>query len=433
MGRSTSRDRRDRGRSRSRDRGEKKKRRPPTPANYKSRTRKASYQRVSDSEPDEQRSRSRSRGEKESGKMVRCRDRQGEGRSNNKMFKGYNSKDNSTLRKLEHRIRSNKGAQIARKIRADIFRGKRPGVPQLLCIAHKYRNSTRGVDVKVTPDTGRTTTLIPWSLVKKLNLDLEADDNNYDLETASGEKMTVLGTSIIYLEPEGSDTRPVMGIVTDDLGDQEILLSFSDMRDWGMLAKDFPKVPRMSEKAKKVVTPRKSVKLPVGKKASPVKSPKRKLGARAETAGKHTEQSDEREAEKLKKYLMTEFEDVFRETLGREDRMAVDPAELVLINQDVEPHYRGWAREIPAHYLEESKAMINELLEGGIISEVTKPVYWCTQGFFVPKPGTNKLRLVTDYREINKNLKRPEWPFMPSEAVRRQVDPGAKVFAALDF
>merc|ERR1711888_308905 len=286
--RSTSRDRRDRGRSRSRDRGEKKKNRPPTPANYKSRTRKASHPRVSDSEPDEQRSRSRSRGERESGKMVRCRDKQGEGK-HSKMFRGYNSKDNSTLRKLEHRIRSNKGAQIARKIRADIFRGKRPGVPQLLCLAHRYRNSTRGVDVRVTPDTGCTTTLIPWSLVRKLNLDLETDDNNYDLETASGEKMTVLGTSIVYLEPEGSDTRPVMGIVTDDLGDQEILLSFADMKDWGMLAKDFPKVPRMTEKARKVTTPRKNISVPVGKKCSPIKSP------RMET---RKEQSDEEEAEK---------------------------------------------------------------------------------------------------------------------------------------
>ena len=91
------------------------------------------------------------------------------------------------------------------------------------------------------------------------------------------------------------------------------------------------------------------------------------------------------------------------------------------------------AREIPAHYLEESKAMINDLLEGGIISEVTKPVAWCTQFFFVPKPGTKKLRLVTDYRQINKSLKRPEWPFLPSEAVRRQVDPEAKVFGALDL
>ena len=42
--------------------------------------------------------------------------------------------------------------------------------------------------------------------------------------------------------PTGSDTRPVYGIVTDDLGDAEILLSYMDMKDWGMLSKDFPKV-----------------------------------------------------------------------------------------------------------------------------------------------------------------------------------------------
>ena len=245
--------------------------------------------------------------------------------------------------------------------------------------------------------------------------------------------MSVLGTTIVYLEPEGSDTRPVMGIVTDDLGDQEILLSYSDMKDWGMLSKDFPRVPRTTEKVNKVITPRKNVKLPVGKRASAVKSPNRRTGTRTGTENKPAEKSDEEEAENLKTYLLKEFPDVFRETLGKEDRMAVDPAELVMINEDVEPHYRGLAREIPAHYLEESKAMINDLLEGGIISEVTKPVSWCTQGFFVPKPGTKKLRLVTDYREINKSLKRPEWPFLPSDAVRRQVDPGAKVFAALDL
>merc|ERR1711891_125620 len=85
--RSTSRDRKDRGRSRSRERGEKKRSRPPTPTNYKARTRKASsHQRVSDSEPDEHRSRSRSRSrdERESGKMVRCKEKQGAEKSNKK-------------------------------------------------------------------------------------------------------------------------------------------------------------------------------------------------------------------------------------------------------------------------------------------------------------------------------------------------------------
>ena len=58
---------------------------------------------------------------------------------------------------------------------------------------------------------------------------------------------------------------------------------------------------------------------------------------------------------------------------------------------------------------------------------------WCTQGFFMPKPSTGKLRLVTDYRNLNKALARPEWPFLPSEAVRRRIDPGARVFGALDL
>ena len=114
---------------------------------------------------------------------------------------------------------------------------------------------------------------------------------------------------------------------------------------------------------------------------------------------------------------------MLKEQLKMDDRMDVDPAELVMLNEDVQPHYRGWAREVPAHYLDEAKQLIADLLEAGIISEVIKPVEWCTQGFFMPKPSTGKLRLVTDYHNLNKALARPEWPFLPSEGVRRRIDP----------
>ena len=117
--------------------------------------------------------------------------------------------------------------------------------------------------------------------------------------------MSDLGTAIIYLEPEGSDTRPVQGIVTDDLGEQEILLSYSDIDDWGMLNANFHKIPKTTERVKKVVTPRKNVKLPVPKRASPVKSPKKKSSPRANTEDKpgKTEKTDEEEAEDLENYL----------------------------------------------------------------------------------------------------------------------------------
>ena len=76
--------------------------------------------------------------------------------------------------------------------------------------------------------------------------------------------MTVLGTTVVYLHPDKSDTHTVYGIVTDDLGEAEILLSYSDMEDWGLLLSDFPKVRPMKAEAKKIATtPRKNVRLPV--------------------------------------------------------------------------------------------------------------------------------------------------------------------------
>ena len=104
-----------------------------------------------------------------------------------------------------------------------------------------------------------------------------------------------------------------------------------------------------------------------------------------------------------------------------------------MLNEDVSPHYRGWAREVPAHYLDEAKKLIADLLEAGVISEVKQPVSWCTQGFFVLKPSSGRLRLVTDYRNLNKALARPEWPFLPSDQVRKRIDPKARVFGALDL
>ena len=119
-------------------------------------------------------------------------------------------------------------------------------------------------------------TVIPWSLVKRLKLELNAEDSNYTLVTASGDNMTVLGTTVVYLHPDGSDTRPVYGIVTDDLGEAEILLSYTDMRDWGLLSSDFPKVKPMKTEVRTVATtPRKNVRLPVSIKTSPAKAPRR--------------------------------------------------------------------------------------------------------------------------------------------------------------
>ena len=85
--------------------------------------------------------------------------------------------------------------------------------------------------------------VIPWLLVKSLRLDINMEDREFDLVTASGSSMTVLGTMVIYLHPKGLDTRQVNGLVTDNLGNAEILQSYSDKKDLSMLSEAFPKLP----------------------------------------------------------------------------------------------------------------------------------------------------------------------------------------------
>ena len=122
-------------------------------------------------------------------------------------WRGLSAREIVTLRRLEHRLENGSGntRAEAKQLRCKIFRGKRPEVPAINCIAHKFRKSRKGVDVKVTPDTGATMTVVLWSLVQSLNLDLNIDDDIYDLLTASGDRMTVLGTCLLYTSPSPRD------------------------------------------------------------------------------------------------------------------------------------------------------------------------------------------------------------------------------------
>ena len=121
--------------------------------------------------------------------------------------------------------------------------GVKPDVPTVKAIAHEYHSSPCGVWVCVLPNTGATMSLIPLNMVRRLNLKVNESDTNYTLINASGEYMNVLGTT------EESNTTEVYCIIRDELGEDEILLSYSDMKDWGLLSKDFPKVPKVNTPA----------------------------------------------------------------------------------------------------------------------------------------------------------------------------------------
>ena len=54
--------------------------------------------------------------------------------------------------------------------------------------------------------------------------------------------------------------------------------------------------------------------------------------------------------------------------------------------------------------------LIKKLIEGKVIAKVTTPTTWVSPGHFVPKPNGD-VRLITDFRRLNRLNKRPIKPF----------------------
>ena len=68
-----------------------------------------------------------------------------------------------------------------------------------------------------------------------------------------------------------------------------------------------------------------------------------------------------------------------------------------------------------------------------IIERVNHCTKWCSPATFVPKPSGKGLRLVTDFRQINKQIRRPVFPFPDVNQLKSNIPPDTKFLAKLDF
>ena len=131
--------------------------------------------------------------------------------------------------------------------------------------------------------------------------------------------------------------------------------------------------------------------------------------------------------------LIADYQDVFdEETLSP---MAGEPMHIHLRRDD--PDYKplkiSIARRTPLHYKKEADKLVKDLLEKGVIEKVpaNERVEWCSPGFFVPK-SNGKVRLVTDYRQINKFIDRPVHPFPSCKDIIRGILPTSSWFLKFD-
>ena len=101
-------------------------------------------------------------------------------------------------------------------------------------------------------------------------------------------------------------------------------------------------------------------------------------------------------------------------------------------SKNIEPKKVENCRKLPIHWEDEADKLVKQLLKDDIISEVHEATSdWVSPAFFVQKPN-GKLRLVTDFTQLNKYVKRPIHPFPSAAEIVQRIPKGAKYFAKLD-
>ena len=128
---------------------------------------------------------------------------------------------------------------------------------------------------------------------------------------------------------------------------------------------------------------------------------------------------------------MEEFKDVFEESTLKP--MTGKPMHIHMkpVPPGEKPRQSLTARAIPHAYREQAKQELDKMVNEGIIRPVSEPTEWLSPFLVVGKPNGN-VRLVVDFKDINRYILRPVHPFPSTADVLSSVDPTSKWFATLD-
>ena len=131
--------------------------------------------------------------------------------------------------------------------------------------------------------------------------------------------------------------------------------------------------------------------------------------------------------------LITKYKDCFKTKLGKYDRMNIEPVKLVLKNDyEIKPEYHSRPFDVPYHLRRAWEEEIGNALEAGILKPVDFPTDWASKAFGVPKSDPTKVRIVGDFRKLDKCLCRPHWPTESSGQLLRHINLKHKFFITID-
>ena len=259
------------------------------------------------------------------------------------------------------------------------------------------KRSIRKFSFAVVPDTGTTKTVCSAELVKKHNLKLESS-KGFNLKNASNEKMKLIGTVNLVGEYKGRRLK-IHALVSPDLQGEEILLSWHDMENLGIIKLS------NEEQLRQVVAENKDKK-------------------------------SDLDLEEMKEEFIKAYPDVLTDVLPKKP-IKVPPVSFHIDKKkakDVKPVRTTVARMRPVHLEERCHRDVLQKIKDGQIrkvghNEATEDIH---PGFHILKPN-GEPRMLVDLTGLNRKLYRQVQPFTPATDLIKQLDPEANFNCKLDF
>ena len=104
----------------------------------------------------------------------------------------------------------------------------------------------------------------------------------------------------------------------------------------------------------------------------------------------------------IKTKTLDAFPLVFSDTL--DDRPMCAQKMRIYLKDGSTPYRVSAPRPISLLFQEPANAEIAKYIAAGIIAPCSEPTEWCSPAFFVPKGDGKRVRLVTDYTKLNRQV-----------------------------
>ena len=189
------------------------------------------------------------------------------------------------------------------------------------------RTGGRSTEVAAIMDSGCTHPLSTLTVTKALKMETTPLDRELEIVEASGRILRILGTVQFYLQCEVLGGRKWMeAAVIEGEGASEVLVSLGLMKKWDIMYDTFPEetvsdfLEMKTNKVKFAYSSLYSVHSDIYNKSVNIKQPSR-------------------QCKDLKLDIVKKWGDCFKEKLGPNDRMSVEPVKLRMKDQSKKPAF----------------------------------------------------------------------------------------------